>query len=179
MNHKQIIRYYFVFILFAFLVACVKEPIPLHSGMGKKPIYIPHDELNDIFNLPQQMVNSSGTIFLRDKHFFMLEDRRGIHVYDVSDPSFPNYLTFFNIPAITDYSISGNRLYADSWRDLLTIDISDLFEIKVISRNKNQLKPALFPALYNGIFECVDESRGAIGGWEDANLEEVACRTIN
>lgn len=179
MNHKQSLQYFFLLLLFTSLVACEKEPVNLHSGMGKKPIYIPHDELNDISNLPQQAVNSSGTIFLRGIHFFMLEDRRGIHVYDVSDPNFPTYLTFFKIPAITDFSISGNRLYADSWRDLLTIDISDLFEISVISRNENELKPALFPALYNGIFECVDESRGAIGGWEDAYLEEAACRTIN
>nr|MBS0038470.1 hypothetical protein [Saprospiraceae bacterium] len=178
MNLCHSLRYCFVFFLFAFLLACEKEPL-LHSGMGKKPIYIPHNELNDIANLPQQEVISTGTIFLREPHFFMLEDRRGIHVYDVSDPNFPTYLTFLKIPAITDFSISGNRLYADSWRDLLTLDITDLFDIKVISRNENQLNPILFPELYNGIFECVDESRGAIGGWEDVYLEEAACQTNN
>ncbi|HNL38701.1 MAG TPA: hypothetical protein PKH43_06200, partial [Saprospiraceae bacterium] len=87
-------------------------------------------------------------------------------------------LTFFQIPAVTDFTISGQRLYADSWRDLLTIDIGNLYDIRVLDRQKDVFSPLLFPPLYNGIFECVDESKGAVIGWEDAMLDDVRCTTV-
>jgi hypothetical protein len=41
------------------------------------------------------------------------------------------------------------------------------------------ISPTLFPPLYNGYFECVDESKGAIIGWEDAVLDQAKCVTLN
>lgn len=158
---------------------CVQEEFPFLSGVGKRPVYAALSELRDIRNLPQQPVSLSGGIFLRDTLFFMAEQRKGIHVFSVADPADPVYLTFFLIPAIGDYTIAGNRLYADSWRDLITIDISDLYNIREIDRVENAFSPLLYPPLYNGIFECVDESKGAVVGWEDAFLPDARCRTVN
>jgi len=158
--------------------ACVKEEAPYLSGLGKRPVYASLAELRDIRNLPQQPVEASGGIFLLDTLFFMIEQRKGIHVFNVADPANPVYLTFWRIPAIGDFTIAGNRLYADSWRDLITIDISNILNIREIDRQENAFAPLLFPPQYNGIFECVDESKGAVVGWEDAFLDKALCRTI-
>jgi hypothetical protein len=96
----------------------------------------------------------------------------------VKDSSNVVALTFFKIPAVTDFSISGNRLYADSWKDLVTIDISDLYHIGLLNRQKDVFDPLLYPPLY-GVFECVDESKGAVIDWEDAELENADCYTTN
>lgn len=158
---------------------CDDTSIEPFSGMGKKPIYIPQSQLSDIKSLPPRPVELSGSIFLRDTFFFMLEQRQGIHVFNVADPANPVAVAFWQIPAIGDFSMSGNRLFVDSWRDLVTIDISDIFNIRSIDRQTDLFDPLLFPPLFNGIFECVDETKGAVTGWEDAFLTEAYCRTFN
>lgn len=171
-------------ILLAVLVAglfsgCGDDSVEPFSGFGKRPVYVPLSQLNDIKSLPPRPVELSGTIFLRDNLFFMLEQRQGIHVFNVADPGNPVAVVFWQIPAIGDFSISGNRLFADSWRDLVTIDISDIHNIRSIDRQTGLFEPQLFPPLFNGIFECVDETKGAVTGWEDAFLTEARCRTFN
>ncbi len=183
LNNKK--RAFFPAILFALLLTvlggsgCEKPEIEAYSGPGKRPVYLPVSALTDIKNLTPQPTQQTGTIFLQDTLFFMLEQKKGIHVFNVKDSLHVFALTFFQIPAITDFTISGNRLYADSWKDLVTIDISDLYHIREIDRQTNAFSPLLYPPLYNGIFECVDESKGAAVGWEDAILDNARCRTVN
>lgn len=176
------LRFLFVLLTGTILLnfaACDKtEPI-FYNGLGKVPIYVPLDSLDNIYNLPPQTVTSSGPIFWKDSLFFMLEDRQGIHVFVLRDSSNSEAVTFLKIPAISDFTISGNRLYADSWRDLVTIDISDILQIKMLSRNKNVVQPQLYPLLYSGVFECIDESRGAVVGWVDSLLTNAQCITVN
>lgn len=163
----------------ALLTSACGDDVPLLSGMGKRPVYVPYSELDSIGNLPPQDIVQAGGIFLRDTLFFMVEMGKGIHVFNVSDPSAPVAITFFQIPAITNFTLSGNRLFADSWRDLVTIDITDLMNIQRVSRLEGAFSPLLYPPLFNGIFECVDETRGAVVGWEDSELVNVGCRTVN
>lgn len=160
------------------LAACTeKEPLGF-SGAGKRPVYLPESQLSDIRNLPPQPVQQSGSIFLLDTLFFMVEFKKGIHVYRIGDSADVRELTFFNIPAVTEFSISGDRLYADSWRDLLTIDISNLYQIRLLNRQVRVIEPLLFPPQYDGFFECVEETKGAVVGWEDAELDNALCRTF-
>lgn len=166
-----------LFSLSLILTSCQKEEAPLFSGMGKKPVYIPVEETRTIKNTPQQPVEATGGIFLKDTLFFIAEQRKGIHVYNVTDPSHPFYLTFFSIPALGDFTVSGNRLYADSWRDLITLDISDIYAIIEIDRVEDVFTPLLYPSFYNGWFECPDEANGAIVGWEDTFLVDATCFT--
>lgn len=158
--------------------ACNKEELSTYNGPGKRPVYLPLSALDDIKNLPPQPISLSGPIFLRDTLFFMLEQKKGIHVFNVRDSANVQQLTFFQIPAVTDFTIAGNRLYADSWRDLVTLDISNLYQIQLLDRQKDVFSPLLFPSLYNGIFECVDESQGAVVGWEDVYLDDARCSTV-
>lgn len=159
--------------------ACVKEDIARYSGVGKRPVYLPIAELGNIVNQPPEPIRESGTIVLLDTLFFLLEQKKGIHVFNVKDSLHISNLTFISIPAVTDFTVAGNRLYADSWKDLITIDISDLYQVRLIDRQTGVFSPLLYPPLYDGIFECVDESKGAVVGWEDTYLENVSCRTVN
>jgi hypothetical protein len=162
-----------------FLTNCTKPDPVFQSGMGKKPIYLPEKELKNIGNESPQPILSSGTIFLKDTLFFILEQQKGIHVFNIKDTANTVNLTFLKIPAITDFTISGDVLYADSWRDLVAIDLQNLQQIKELSRVENVLNPVLYPLFYDGIFECVNEQKGAVVGWEDANLVNAKCVTIN
>lgn len=174
----RLTRLPFVCVLLTVLTACEKEEYPFYDGPGKRPVYVPASSLADIRNLPEQPVEQTGTIFLLNDLFFMLEQRKGIHVYSVNNAGDVQYMTFIKIPAVTDFTVNGNLLYADSWRDLLTLDISNLLSVDVLNRQTDVFSPLLFPPLYSGFFECVDETKGAVIDWEDAELENAACRTV-
>ena len=173
-------KIYLVCGLFALILlsGCEKPERSFLSGDGKRPVYVSEAELTDIRNELPGTVQQSGTIFLRDTLLFLLDKQRGVFVYSLADTLNSRLLTFFKIPAITDFIISGNILYADSWRDLVVIDISDLYGIRETNRIKDVVTPSLYPPDYFGIFECVDESKGAVIGWENAYLENVRCSTF-
>jgi len=176
---QRIITYGFALcLLCSLLPACEKQEKGFYDGQGKRPVYISLNELRDIRNEAPRSIELSGTIFLQDTLLFLLEQRKGIHVFNIKDTLNTINLAFFKIPAITDFVISGHLLYADSWKDLVVIDISDLQQIKEVDRITNIITPTLFPPLYNGIFECVDESKGAVVGWVDALLEDAKCQTF-
>ncbi|MBE2207413.1 MAG: hypothetical protein IAE84_07500 [Saprospiraceae bacterium] len=179
MQFRSLSFWFLPAVLALWLFSGCDEDIEPFSGVGKRPVYIPLSQLSDIKSLPPRPIVLSGSIFLRDSFFFMLEQRQGIHVFNVADPGNPVAVAFWQIPAIGDFSMSGNRLFVDSWRDLVTIDISDIHNIRSIDRQTGLFDPLLYPPLFNGIFECVDESKGAVAGWEDAFLTEARCRTFN
>lgn len=166
-------------VLLFLMGGCDKEERAFYDGLGKRPVYIALSELRSIGNEPPQPIHLSGTIFLQDTLFFILEQGKGVHVFNIKDSLNSINLAFFRIPAITDFVISGNLLYADSWKDLVVIDISNLQQIQETDRLIDAINPALYPPLYEGIFECVDESKGAVIDWEDATLENARCVTIN
>lgn len=161
------------------LGGCVKEEQEFYDGFGKKPVYISLAELRDIRSEAPRPIQLSGTIFLKDTLLFILEQRKGIHVFNLKDTLNTVNLTFLNIPAITDFVVSGQLIYADSWKDLVVIDISNLQQISEKSRIEGVITPALYPPLYNGYFECADESKGAIIDWVDATLVNAKCITVN
>ena len=161
------------------LHGCIREEQDFYDGEGKRPIYLPVSELADIGSEAPEPIVETGTIFLRDTLLFILEQRKGIHVFNLKDSLNTVNMVFLKIPAVTDFTLSGNYIYADSWKDLVTIDVTDLFHIREANRIRDVITPALFPPLYDGIFECADESKGAIIGWEDAVLNNAKCITIN
>ena len=177
--HRNFVCLFFCYTMILFLGSCVKEEQTFYDGFGKKPVYISLAELRDIRNEAPRPIQLSGTIFLKDTLLFILEQRKGIHVFNLKDTLNTVNLAFLKIPAITDFVVSGNLIYADSWKDLVTIDISDLYHIQVRNRESGVFNPLLYPPLYEGIFECVDESRGAVVGWEDVYLEAAYCRSTN
>lgn len=85
---------------------------------------------------PQPVVNT-GKIYFKDGFLFLNELNKGIHVIDDRDPSSPKNIAFLNIPGNADMAVQGNILYADSYVDMLAIDISKPENIRVVKRLDN------------------------------------------
>jgi len=64
------------------------------------------------------------------------EKYEGIHMYNNTDPESPEYVGFISIPGNLDVSIKDDIMYADSYVDLLTIDVSDLKDPKFVTREE-------------------------------------------
>lgn len=78
-----------------------------------------------------------GKIYTKDGYLFINELKQGIHVIDNRNPADPKPLAFITIPGNGDIAIRDNFLYADSYMDLVTFDISNLADIHEVARTQN------------------------------------------
>lgn len=78
-----------------------------------------------------------GKIYTKGNYLFINEIKEGIHVVDNSDPANPRFVSFIVIPGNGDIAVRNNILYADSFSDLVALDISDPENAKEVSRVEN------------------------------------------
>jgi len=101
------------------------------------PKYMTLDNLRSSIEItnPTNIV-ASGKIYAY-KHLILVNDlKRGIHVIDNTDPKNPKKVAFIKIIANNDMEVRGDYLYVDSLMDLVVFDISDINNIKNVSRLK-------------------------------------------
>lgn len=179
---KDFMRFLFPFILFmaVWSAACEKAEPSFYGGRGKRPVYVAPDDLKVIKSEPpRNHISESGTIFLKDTLFFILDRYQGVHVFSIRDTAHTTNLAFISIPACLDFTVDGNYLYADSWRDLVVVDITQLNAVRETGRLTGVIQPPLYPLHYSGPFECVDEQKGAVVGWEDSPDNRFLCFSGN
>src|SRR5690606_25713051 len=87
-----------------------------------------------IQNASVRPLQKTGKMYFYGKYILINEQREGIHVIDNTNPSSPTPVTFIEIPGNVDISVSNNILYVDSYSDLLSIDINDITNIKLLQR---------------------------------------------
>ncbi len=145
--------------------------------MGYAPIYMSATDQYKISTSEAQDYDNPGKIYKYGNYTFQMDKGKGIHVINSTDPAMPSKIKFINVPGCTDISIKGNMLYANNFRDLLTLNISDINNVTVSHRNKNVFPASLESAPpENGIyFECIDNSQGVIVGWEKKMLQNPKC----
>ncbi len=128
------------------------------------PVYMSYEDLRlSVASENPHFIENPGKISYQNDMLFINEIDKGIHVFDNSNPSQPNYITFLNIPGNIDFSLQANTLYADSFIDLVSIDITDIYNVSVVSRQEN-----VFPyRSYNHIADIqleddIDPEKGVI-----------------
>lgn len=82
-------------------------------------------------------LHKPGKIYAFQQYLFINERQEGIHVIDNSDPANPRSVAFWAIEGNVDMAIRGNYLYADQYVDLLTIDIGDLQNPRLVCRSQD------------------------------------------
>lgn len=148
---------------------------------GYKPIYIPKEEAKEIKLLGPRDVVTQGKIYIKDQFIYVGDVNLGVHIIDNTDPQHPQKVSFLQIYGNHDIAIKGNTMYADNLDDLVSIDISDRLNPKVINRVEgvykliNQHYPENMP--YHTFFECTDPDKGYIVGWSSGILENPDCWT--
>jgi hypothetical protein len=81
-------------------------------------------------------LKNPGKIYFYDKYMLINEVREGIHIIDNSNVQSPQNIGFINVAGNIDIAVKGNILYADSYMDLLSIDISNIQQPKLVKRNQ-------------------------------------------
>ena len=81
----------------------------------------------------------SGKIYAYKNYIFVNDVYRGFHILDNTNPAAPVNIGFIKLEGNNDISIKDDRLFADSYGDLIVMDISDITNIKFAKRMENAI----------------------------------------
>ncbi|MEY4539256.1 MAG: hypothetical protein RLZZ306_1013 [Bacteroidota bacterium] len=148
------------------LTGCLSNKEEPYYSQGYRPIYLSRADIEKVVFTSPQPLKSPGKIYIKDGFLFVNEGGKGVHVFDNKDPVKPSKIAFYDIPGNVDIAIKGSILYADNGRDLLSIDVTNPKEAKILNRVKDIFPNQEFPLNTGVSFECVDNSKGVVIGWE-------------
>ncbi|MGZ5245106.1 MAG: LVIVD repeat-containing protein [Bacteroidia bacterium] len=121
--------------------SCVKDKCETtRTYVRYNPVIKNLTEIRDFKVLPAQQIQAYGKIWLYGTYLLVNEPKKGIHIYDNSNPSSPQALSFIQIPGNVDMAVRDNMLYADNYIDLLVIDIYDPQNPKLQKRMENSFE---------------------------------------
>ena len=133
------------------------------------PVYMSYAELRSAVKMtPPKEMTSVNRIYLYQSMLFVNDRNNGIHVIDNRFPNRPERIGFIEIPGNTEISIREDNLYADSYIDLVTLDLRNTANIIEIARQE-----AIFP--YNArqnipnnirLTNDIDSANGVVVGYQ-------------
>ena len=116
---------------------------------------------------------SSGKIYAYQDYIFVNDVNLGFHVLDNKNPSAPESIAFIKLEGNFDISIKDDKLYADSYGDLVIFDISDITNITLQSRIVNAiynndvwLSNIEYPQADFYEYGDIDYGKDIVVGWE-------------
>lgn len=148
--------------------------------MGWVPVYGTNYNISDIKILGPQQLVSPGKIFLRNQYLLLNERNKGIHIFDNSNPSNPTNLGFMSIPGCLDVVMRGNILFTDFHKSIVSIDLSNPTQPKVLGSLPNALslsrvRPAINDSNQFDVYQCADSTKGIVTGWRRDSVYLTKC----
>lgn len=139
----------------------------MQSYMANVPLYLSYDDLRSSFKVSgERALEKPGKIYFKDNYMYINEYQEGIHVVDLSDPENPLKLSFIEIPGNVDISIRNDVLYAESYVDLVLIDVSNPSIPLYIKRIEDMFEYVIPPYDYEYPLDEIDQDKGVITGYE-------------
>lgn len=139
----------------------------LQTYVANVPVYMSYEDLRSPLTITdQEDLVKPGKIYFKDQYMYINEYQKGIHVVDLSDPESPEQKAFIEIPGNVDMAIRNNLLYADSYLDLVLIDISDPLQPTEIKRIEELFEYVIPPYDPEYPLDEIDEEKGVITHYE-------------
>ncbi|MGM0460425.1 MAG: LVIVD repeat-containing protein [Bacteroidota bacterium] len=181
LQKSQLLALVSILCLLPFLFsACEDQQIQTITWTEFEPVYMSEQEFLNSVELQQPRdLEVPGKIYFYDGYLFVNERNKGVHIIDNRDPASPSNVGFINIPANKDIAVEGENLYADSQKDLLVFDISDLQNPELTERIEDVFNTAanIAPGFTT---HNVDQSNGLVVDWKKVEKEEICeddCRS--
>lgn len=114
------------------LPGCLKDKVT-ETYQLFQPVYTPKSTVLAAINGDAgTAISRTGQIYVKGSYVYLNDPNKGIHIFDNSDPAHPVQTAFLNIPGNLNIGIRNNILYADMYSDVLSIDISNVHQAKVL-----------------------------------------------
>lgn len=149
-----------------FFSSCEKDDCS-YSYISYEPTFMSYDEFRSVpveLQNPRSLKNV-GKIYFYNRYLFINEINKGIHIINNSNPSNPIQVGFLNIIGNVDMAIAGNILYADSYTDLLVIDLTIVTNPQLIQRINNAFNKQIF-----GNNGYADPNYGVVVDWKEKEV---------
>jgi len=159
------IKNIFFLLIFLGTTSCLDEYTEVFTA--NSPIYLSYEDLRaGVKSASTRDLVNPGKIYFKDGYLFINEEFEGVHIIDNRNPSDPQSVGFIEIPGNVDIAIKNDILYADSYIDLIAIDISDVNNPQEVHRVEDVLPYALPPYDEEYRVADVDEEKGVVVAWE-------------
>ena len=124
------------------MVSCDSDnEVPTEEYQVAVPLTMSVEEFRNSVDIISPLpVEKSGKIYAYQDYIFVNDKYRGVHVIDNRNPASPQKIAFIKIPGNVDIAVKDNYLYADSLRDLLVFDLSDINQINLANRLTDVLR---------------------------------------
>ena len=122
-----------------FLSSCTKDFAKVEVTYNKATAI--YGDLDELRSMPlvgtTKEIKNPGKIFVGENVILVGEEEEGIHWIDNTNPESPDTKFFLNIPGNREFYVEGNSLYAESYYDMLKIDISNANQPQLLARIEN------------------------------------------
>lgn len=127
-----------VLLLALFFSACSDDCETTVTYTIQEPVYMLRADLRQAVQVNQpQVMETPGKIYAKGHYLFVNEVNKGVHIIDNQNPATPRLISFIEIPGNLDMAVKDNILYADSYIDLVALDISNPLDVKEVKRVEN------------------------------------------
>jgi len=121
--------------LFAIVCGIALNSYSIYLPTNYEPVLLSRDDLKkSISNQAARKITTPGKIYLYSNKIFIVDNYKGVHVFDNSDHTQPKAMGFIYAPGCIDVAIKDNVLYVDNAVDLVAINIADYPEITIADR---------------------------------------------
>ena len=140
------------------------------------PVYMDYASFRNSFSFEKDVaIGGAGNIFVYNQYIFLSEEDKGIHIINNSNPAAPVVEGFMNIPGNTQMAVKGTYLYANSYIDMLVIDLSNITNPTLVNRMTDVFEYAT-PAIKDDQYPVADvhKDKGVVIGWDIEKTKEVS-----
>ncbi len=122
--------------LFTLLLSACEDKVEVtRTYTIYEPVYMSLSEIRESVDVTEPMpITTTGKLYIYENMVLINDPGNGIHLVDNTDQSNPEAIGFISIPGNFDFSVRDDKLYADSYMDLVILDISNLDNITEINR---------------------------------------------
>lgn len=167
-------------VIVGMLSACedsVKEKVTYYIN---EPVFATAAEIRSrsIEVEPPQEIEEQGKLCLYKDYLYISEPGKGIHIIDNKKPASPRNIGLIELEGNVDIAIYNDKLYADSYIDLVYFDISNPAKPEYIGRLEDAFEYALpiydFTENYDYSACYAEKNKGKIVvGWKKVKREET------
>ena len=127
-------------VIFSAFSSCMDKYTEVFTA--NSPVYLSYEDLRDAVKMSSSRdLENPGKMYFKDGYIFVNEELKGVHVINNTNPSSPQNMGFIEIPGNIDIAIKNNILYADSYIDLVAINISNVTNPVEVKRVQDIFPP--------------------------------------
>ncbi len=118
---------------------------------GYEPIMMDRSDMEaSVLLRDARSIEAPGKIWIYNDMILLIEQYKGIHIIDNSNPGSSKTVAFIQVDGCTDITMKGNVLYANNGVDMIGIKPNnDFSDFTVIARNRKMLPNISSPEPWN------------------------------